>query len=140
MLAVMGRTSFLLILLLFAAMPWPNAAMAPQASAIAADGLQPGQYRWTAEQAPTGPVVVFISLPAQRAYVYRDGVRIGISTVSSGKPGHRTPPGVYTILQKRREHYSNLYDDAPMPFMQRLSWDGLALHSGSLPGHPASHG
>ena len=136
----MGRPSLLLILVLFAAMPRPHAATPLQASAIAADGLQPGQYRWTSEQTPTGPVVVFINLPAQRAYVYRDGVRIGLSTVSTGKPGHQTPPGVYTILQKRREHYSNLYDDAPMPFMQRLSWDGLALHSGSLPGHPASHG
>jgi hypothetical protein len=67
-------------------------------------------------------------------------VLIGVSTVSTGRPGHETPTGVFTILQKRKEHYSNLYNNAPMPFMQRLTWDGIALHAGNLPGHPASHG
>ena len=90
--------------------------------------------------APSGPVLVVVSLPAQRAWVYRNGVRIGTSTVSTGRKGHETPVGVYTILQKAREHYSNLYDSAPMPFMQRLTWDGVALHAGHLPGYPASHG
>ncbi len=127
-------------LLLLVATLVANAATPPQDPPPAIDGLRPGQYEWNPQPAPTGPLVVFISLSDQRAYVYRDGIRIGLSTVSTGKPGHRTPPGVYTILQKRREHYSNLYDAAPMPFMQRLSWDGLALHAGSLPGHPASHG
>jgi hypothetical protein len=108
--------------------------------AQADDGLRPGQFVWTPEVAPRGPVAVIVSLPEQRAHVYRNGVRIGTSTISSGKPGHATPPGIYTILQKRREHYSNLYDDAPMPFMQRLTWDGVALHAGNLPGYPASHG
>lgn len=98
------------------------------------------QWVWTPELAPAGPVVIVVSLPAQRAYVYRNGVRIGMSAVSTGKPGHDTPSGVYTILQKHREHYSNLYDDAPMPFMQRLTWDGVALHGGGVPGYPASHG
>ena len=115
----------------------PALAAGPQA---AGDGLRPGQYRWTPELAPQGPVSVIVSLPEQRAYVYRNGVRIGISTTSTGKRGHATPPGIYTILQKRREHYSNLYDSAPMPFMQRLTWDGIALHAGALPGFPASHG
>lgn len=105
-----------------------------------ADGLQPGQFRWTPELAPRGPLAIVVSLPAQRAHVYRNGVRIGTSTVSTGRRGFDTPPGIYTVLQKRREHYSNLYDDAPMPFMQRLTWDGLALHAGALPGYPASHG
>jgi hypothetical protein len=63
-----------------------------------------------------------------------------VSTVSTGKPGHDTPPGVFTILQKQKMHHSTLYDDAPMPFMQRLTWDGIALHAGRLPGYPASHG
>jgi hypothetical protein len=63
-----------------------------------------------------------------------------VSTVSTGKKGHETPTGVFTILQKHREHKSTLYDDAPMPFMQRLTWDGVALHAGKLPGYPASHG
>jgi lipoprotein-anchoring transpeptidase ErfK/SrfK len=102
--------------------------------------LKPGQFTWTPELAPQGPVVIVVSLPEQRAYVYRNGVRIGVSTVSTGKPGHETPTGVFTILEKRREHYSNLYDNAPMPFMQRLTWDGVALHAGRIPGYPASHG
>ena len=115
------------------------AVAAPQAKP-ATDGLRPGEFTWTPELAPSGPVAVIVSLPEQRAYVYRNGVRIGTSTTSTGKPGHATPPGIYTILQKRREHYSNLYDDAPMPFMQRLTWDGVAMHAGNLPGYPASHG
>lgn len=102
--------------------------------------LQPGQFRWTPEVAPAGPVLVLVSLPDQRATVYRNGVRIGEASVSTGKPGYETPTGVFTILQKKREHYSNLYDDAPMPFMQRLTWDGVALHAGHVPGYPASHG
>ena len=102
--------------------------------------LKPGEYLWMPELAPAGPVVIVISLPEQLAYVYRNGVRIGVSTVSTGKPGYETPTGVFTILQKQREHYSNLYDNAPMPFMQRLTWDGIALHGGDLPGYPASHG
>ena len=90
--------------------------------------------------APSGPVVLVISLPEQLLHVYRNGVRIGVSTVSTGKAGHETPTGVFSILQKRKEHYSNLYNNAPMPYMQRLTWDGIALHAGSLPGYPASHG
>lgn len=97
-------------------------------------------YFWHPELAPAGPLVLVVSLDEQRAYVYRNGIAIGESRISSGRPGYETPAGVYTILQKAREHRSNLYDDAPMPFMQRLTWDGLALHAGTLPGHPASHG
>jgi len=71
---------------------------------------------------------------------YRNGIPIAISTVSTGRPDHPTPTGVFTILQRKVEHYSNIYDNAPMPYMQRLTWGGIALHGGSLPGHPASHG
>ena len=102
--------------------------------------LKPGEYLWNPNASPAGPLVVLVSLPEQRAHVYRNGVRIGVSTISSGKPGHETPTGVFPILQKRKEHYSNLYNNAPMPFMQRLTWDGIALHGGRIPGHPASHG
>lgn len=102
--------------------------------------LEPGEFLWHPEVAPSGPVVVIVSLPEQRAHVYRNGLRIGVSTVSSGKPGHSTPTGTYPILQKRVEHYSNLYDNAPMPYMQRLTWGGVALHAGRNPGYPASHG
>jgi len=98
------------------------------------------EYFWRPELAPAGPLVMVASLDEQRIYVYRNGIAIGESRISSGRAGYDTPTGVYTILQKAREHRSNLYDDAPMPFMQRLTWDGLALHAGALPGHPASHG
>jgi len=102
--------------------------------------LKPGEYLWAPTIAPTGPIIVIVSLAAQRAYVYRNGVPIGVSTISSGKDGHDTPTGVFTILQKAVKHRSNLYDDAPMPWMQRLTWDGIALHAGNLPGYRASHG
>ena len=102
--------------------------------------LKPGQWIWAPEAVPAGPLVMVISLDEQLAYVYRNGLRIGVSTVSTGKQGKETPTGVFTILQKKKEHRSNLYNDAPMPFMQRLTWDGIALHAGNLPGYPASHG
>lgn len=102
--------------------------------------LKPGEYLWVPNIAPEGPVLVMVSLTTQRAVVYRNGVPIGISTISSGKKGHETPTGVFTILQRKVDHKSNLYNDAPMPYMQRLTWSGIALHAGNLPGQPASHG
>lgn len=106
-----------------------------------ADNLRPGQYRWHPDAAPAdGPVAIVVSLPLQRAYVFRGGVLIGVSTVSSGQPGYDTPVGAFTILEKAVEHRSNLYEDAPMPWMQRLTWDGVALHAGHVAPEPASHG
>ncbi len=105
-----------------------------------ASRLKPGEYIWAPQVAPEGPVVLVVSLDEQRAYVYRNGIAIGVSTISSGKPGKDTPTGVFTILQKNKDHRSNLYNNAPMPYMQRLTWDGIALHGGNLPGYPASHG
>ncbi|CDF85532.1 hypothetical protein PKB_4207 [Pseudomonas knackmussii B13] len=102
--------------------------------------LKPGQFLWYPEISPQGPVTVVVSLTEQRAYVYRNGIAIGVATVSTGKRGRETPTGVFTILQKKVEYYSDLYDSAPMPYMQRLTWDGIALHAGNLPGYPASHG
>jgi hypothetical protein len=106
----------------------------------AAERLRPGEFLWAPDVAPRGPVLLVVSVATQRAVVYRNGVPIGISTVSTGRPGYRTPTGVFTILQKHVEHYSSLYNNAPMPFMQRLTWGGVALHAGDLPGYPASHG
>ncbi len=102
--------------------------------------LKPGQFVWYPERATSGPVVIIVSLPDQRAYVYRDGIRIGVSTCATGRPGHATPTGVFTILQKQTMHRSNLYNDAPMPFTERLTWSGVCLHAGNLPGYPDSHG
>jgi hypothetical protein len=104
------------------------------------DTLQPGQFRWNPERSPTGGIVIVVSLPDQRTYVYRDGARIAVSTCSTGKPGHATPTGVFTILQKDKHHHSSTYNNAPMPNMNRLTWSGIALHAGQLPGYPASHG
>lgn len=102
--------------------------------------LKVGSFIWRPELSPDGPVVVVVSLPEQLVHVYRNGFAIGVSTCSTGKPGHKTPTGVFTILQKRRKHFSSTYNNAPMPNMQRLTWRGIALHAGNLPGYPASHG
>ncbi|TZG26225.1 L,D-transpeptidase [Sphingomonas montanisoli] len=102
--------------------------------------MKPGDYLWAPDIAPGGPVVIVVSIPQQRAYAYRNGIPIGITTVSTGKKGHETPTGVFTLLQKNIDHKSNLYNSAPMPYMQRLTWDGIAMHAGNLPGYPASHG
>lgn len=107
--------------------------------AVAA-ALAPGDYVWAPELSTEGPALLVVNLASQRAVLFRNGVPIAASTVSTGKDGHETPTGVFTILQKRREHYSNLYNNAPMPNMQRLTWDGIALHAGQLPGYRASHG
>ncbi len=105
-----------------------------------ADALKPGEWLLYPEIAPDGPVLVYVDIGRQRATVYRNGVRIGVSTISSGKKGHSTPTGVFTILQKAKVHHSSTYDNAPMPYMQRLTWKGVAMHAGNLPGYPASHG
>lgn len=102
--------------------------------------LEPGQFIWEPERAADGALQIVVSLPIQTLYVFRGGTLIGVSTTSTGREGHETPVGRFPILQKRREHYSNLYNNAPMPFMQRLTWDGIALHGGQLPGYPDSHG
>jgi len=102
--------------------------------------LKPGEYVWAPQVAPAGPVLVVVNLATQRAVVFRNGVPVAASTVSTGRPGFETPTGVFTILQKHVEHYSRTYDNAPMPYMQRLTWRGVALHAGKLPGYPASHG
>lgn len=102
--------------------------------------LKAGQFVWAPEVAPAGPMIMIVNVATQRAVLFRNGVPIAATTVSTGRPGHSTPTGVFTILQKQVEHYSSLYDGAPMPFMQRLTWGGVALHAGNLPGYPASHG
>ena len=99
-----------------------------------------GEYVWHPEISPAGPVVIIVSLPAQRMYVYRNGLRIGVSSVSTGTRRHATPTGMFTILQKKVSHESNIYKGAQMPHMQRLTWTGIAMHAGHLPGYPASHG
>lgn len=86
------------------------------------------------------PVMAIVSLNQQRVTVYDTGGAMLRAPVSTGKTGYDTPAGIYTVLERKAEHYSNLYDDAAMPFMQRLTWSGVALHAGALPGYPASAG
>src|SRR5689334_15454374 len=88
-----------------------SAQSTPPAARSPKTPLKPGQYKWAPDRSPSGPVVVVVDLPDQLAYVYRDGIRIGVTTVSTGRPGHVTPTGVFTILQKQPMHHSNLYND-----------------------------
>ncbi|MDO9361865.1 MAG: L,D-transpeptidase [Sphingopyxis sp.] len=125
------------------AVPYPLSAQdlaAPMTVAGAVEKLKPGEYIWAPQVAPEGPIMIVVSLQRQRAFVYRNGMIIGVSTVSTGSEGRETPVGIFTVLQKHIDHKSNLYNDAPMPFMQRLTWDGIAMHAGKIPGFPASHG
>src|SRR5437763_13540506 len=131
--------------LLIASIPVPLLAQgAPQSAELTlakqADQLKPGQWVWAPKIAPAGPILVYVDLGRQLATVYRNGVRIGVSTISSGRAGYETPTGVFTILEKNKEHISHKFNDAPMPYQQRLTWGGVALHAGGLPGYPESHG
>jgi lipoprotein-anchoring transpeptidase ErfK/SrfK len=123
-----------------AAMPKPSAHTKGSPTGKPTGPLKPGEYWWNPSVSPQGPVVVLVSLPLQTMHVYRNGILVGRSSVSSGSKGHKTPTGVFTILQKKKTHRSKKYDNAPMPNMQRLTWTGIAMHSGNLPGYPASHG
>src|SRR5215831_7846695 len=102
--------------------------------------LKPGEYVWEPERAPEGPLLIVASITDQVAYVYRNGICIARSSVSTGRPGHRTPTGVFTILKKEVHHMSSIYKGAEMPYMERVTWGGIALHAGDLPGYPDSHG
>jgi hypothetical protein len=121
------------------AVPFWGAKESSPAETAPAD-LEQGEFVWNPELAEIGPILVLVSLDEQRAYVYRNGIEIGYTTVSTGRKGYDTPTGVFHILQKDRDHRSSKYNDAPMPFQQRLTWDGVALHAGGLPGYPSSHG
>jgi lipoprotein-anchoring transpeptidase ErfK/SrfK len=102
--------------------------------------LERGQHLW-AKGSDGGQVTrVVISLNDQLAYAYRGDELIGVSTISSGTKNYPTPTGVFPILEKKRLHRSIRYDNAPMPYMQRLDDYGIAMHAGNLPGYPASHG
>lgn len=116
-------------------------ALLAGAMAIASPGVADAARKSkTAVAKPDEPILVVISLGKQRLTVFHGKKPIASSRISSGKSGHRTPMGVFTILQKRRKHYSNIYAGASMPNMQRLTWSGIAMHAGHVPGYPASHG
>jgi len=102
--------------------------------------LEPGKYLWRDVPASAGAERLVVSLGDQLAYLYRGNTLVAVATISSGKPGNDTPTGIFTVLDKKEMHRSKKYDNAPMPFMQRIDQYGIALHAGFNPGHAASHG
>ena len=103
-------------------------------------GLKPGEYLWAAEVPKEGETRIVIDLLTQMIYAYRGDKLVGAATISSAKRGMITPLGFWSILEKRPFYRSKKYDNAPMPFMQRIDEYGIALHGGANPGYPASHG
>jgi hypothetical protein len=132
---------------------WALVPTVPAAAQVPGESVQPaiprlkaGQSIWfetprlvKASTAGT-PIKVVVAIRQQQALVYQGNRLVGVTTVSTGAPGYETPLGEFTILEKKVFHRSNLYSNAPMPHMQRLTWGGIALHAGQLPGYPASHG
>jgi L,D-transpeptidase catalytic domain len=116
------------------------AVIATATCAAAGNAVDERQPDFTQLRSAGEPVIAIVSLRNQRITVYDAHGRILRAPVSSGQKGRETPAGIFSVIQKEAEHYSNLYDDAYMPHMQRITWSGIALHGGALPGYPASHG
>lgn len=108
-------------------------------AAFGKEELKPGKYLWRDVEASGEPRVI-VSLGDQRAYLYRGDTLVAVAAVSTGTTKHPTPTGIFNVLQKKKMHHSRKYDNAPMPFMQRVDRFGIALHAGHNPGRPASHG
>lgn len=117
-----------------------DVARADMFDAFGEKQLKPGQYLWRDVPRDGGAERVVISLSDQLAFLYRGETLVAVSTISSGKEDKPTPTGIFPILEKQVMHRSRKYDDAPMPFMQRIDQYGVALHAGYNPGTPASHG
>ena len=115
-------------------------AMGDMFEAFGKTELENGQYLWREVPESAGAERVVVSLSDQRAYLYRGSELMAVSTISSGTSKTPTPTGIFNVLEKKRMHHSRKYDNAPMPFMQRIDRFGVALHAGHLPGRPASHG
>ena len=117
-----------------------DAARDQMRAAFGKSSIKNGEYLWKEGRGKRDVSRVVISLSDQMAYAYSGEELVGVSTISSGKETKPTPTGIFPILQKKRHHKSSKYNDAPMPYMQRLDKWGIALHAGHLPGYPASHG
>jgi lipoprotein-anchoring transpeptidase ErfK/SrfK len=117
----------------------PEPAKKPKAAKRATKKAPDSKSDKTPAGIPAGPLHIIVSVDAQRASLYANGTFVASTKVSTGTKTHPTPMGVFSVIQKNRHHISNLYN-APMPYMQRLTWSGTAMHTGSLPGYPASHG
>ena len=149
--AALSSAAFLLLVSLLVAPGWFPFGSNTESAALAQSSTAPAAP--AAKPVPPPPVLppdvskvlqsgvlIVISKASQRMYVFKDGTPWGMSPVSTGRRGHATPAGVFPILQKQTFHRSNIYSNAPMPFMQRLTWSGIAIHAGHLPGYAASHG
>ena len=121
-----------------AAMPARKARVAP--TTTKKEKVEPKKKDVGFGQMPKGPLQIVVSIGNQKVTLFSNGVRVAQGPVSTGVPGRPTPTGVFSIIEKDRYHHSNLYSNAPMPYMQRITWSGVALHEGVLPGYPASHG
>lgn len=107
----------------------------------ASNKLKPGQFIWKGgDNLPKGSMMTVINIPDQKIYFYNNDILMGISTISTGRGRRSTPTGVFSVLEKNRYYRSRKYHNAPMPYMQSLTTDGIAMHAGNLPGYPASHG
>ena len=115
-------------------------ARADMLDAFGPKALRPGQYVWRDVPEAAGPERVVVSLSDQMAYLYRGNTLMAATTVSSGRDDKPTPTGIFSVLDKRPRYRSKKYDNAPMPWMQRIDQYGIALHAGYNPGTPASHG
>ena len=123
--------------------PYPRRAMTMHPHSLSKrsrDGDTTEKKAATAESKPVGPLFAILSLSDQHISVYNSSGLVTRSKVSTGMPGHRTPMGIFSIIGRERYHASNIYSGAPMPFMQRITWSGVAMHLGVVPGYPASHG
>jgi len=119
--------------------PAPTAQPRKQRARKPANGKAQAAEKETSAK-PHGPLIIAISINQQKVRVYDANGFFAESPVSTGMKGHATPMGVFSIIQKHKMHHSNIYSGAPMPFMQRITWSGVAMHAGALPGYPASHG
>lgn len=120
-----------------------SAAQIARADMLEAFGpkrLKPGHYLWRDVPASAGPDRVVVSLSDQLAFLYRGDTLAAVAAIASGTKKNPTPTGIFKVLEKKTMHHSRKYDNAPMPFMQRIDRFGIALHAGHNPGHPASHG
>ena len=102
--------------------------------------LRPGEFHWSPNLPVDGDVAITVDIANQIAFVFKGSQLIGVTNVSTGRKGHPTPLGFWTINWKRPMYRSRKYDNAPMPFMQNIDDKGIALHGGNTPGYPASHG
>ena len=118
------------------------ASIASPVVAVANTKTAPGLHRLgaTRNEIPKGPLQIIISVDQQKLHLYSGGTHVADAPIATGVPEHPTPLGIFSIIQKQREHRSNIYSNAPMPFMERITWSGVALHEGFNLGHPASHG